>query len=89
MNTPIEFQPKDFPLHKPYTEDGLSDFYVIGTDDGDMDIALYNKNTGLWYSQTDPTGFGNVKWFARFDRPDDFDFNDVLNRMYNGGVDET
>ena len=84
MRIPIEFQPKEFPLHKPFTENGVSDFYVVGTTDGDMDIALYNDHTELWYSQTDPTGFGNVEWFARFDMPDSFKLNEVLSRMYNG-----
>ena len=84
MRIPIEFQPKEFPLHKPFTENGVSDFYVVGTTDGDMDIALYNENTKWWYSQTDPTGFNNVKWFARFERPESFKLSEYLSRMYNG-----
>ncbi len=81
----IEYKFKEFPLHKPFCdENGLSDFYVIGTNNGDMDIALYNADKNLWYSQTDPTGFGNVIWFANFDRPNNFDFNDELEKLYNG-----
>lgn len=85
MVTPIEFQPKEFPLHKPKCEMHRSDLFVVFTKDGQMDIAVYDDRTNLWYSLTDPTGFGVYK-YTSFDIPDDFEYSkELLDLLYGEG----
>lgn len=82
----IDYKPREFPLHKPPCEYGRSDLYVVFTDAGDMDLAVYDMHKNLWYSQTDPTGFNNVKWFVSFDIPDNFEYSkDLLDLVYGEG----
>lgn len=76
---------KDFPLNKPFCDGtGVSDFYVVFTNDGQMDIAVYNESKNLWYSLTDPTGFNNVKWYTDFDIPSKFEYSAELSELWNG-----
>ena len=82
----IDYKPKEFPLHKPPCEYGRSDLYVIFTTDGQTDIAVYDMHTNMWYSQTDPTGFNNVKWFVAFDIPEQFEYSkELLDLVYGEG----
>ena len=79
----IEDRAKEFPLHKPPCEYGRSDIYVVFTDDGQMDLAVYDSEKNLWYSQTDPTGFNNVKWYVTFDIPEKFEYGtELLDLIY-------
>ena len=85
---PVEFKPKEFPLHKPFCDSTIhrSDIYVIFTNDGEMDIAVYDEKKKLWYSPTDPTGFNNVSWFVKFDIPEGFAYSkDLLDLLYGEG----
>ena len=67
------FKPHDAKLCKPDIDDtGVSDFVVVFTSNGEREIAFWNNNTGLWYSENDPTGFGNVVKWSYFAEPDDF-----------------
>lgn len=82
----IEYKPKEFPLHKPPCEYGRSDLYVVFTADGQTDIAVYDMHKNLWYSQTDPTGFNNVKWYVAFDIPEKFEYSkELLDLVYGEG----
>ena len=75
---------KEFPLHKPQVDaTHRSDLYVVFTEDGQTDIAVYDERTDLWYSLVDPTGF-SVKWFTSFEYPEGFDFGDDLSDLLNG-----
>lgn len=85
MRIPDEYLPKKFPENKPYVEEnGLSAYYVVFTTNGQMDIALWNENKKLWYSEVDPTGFGNVVAWSPFEIPKEFRFNETLNKIWNG-----
>lgn len=82
----IEDRAKEFPFHKPPCEYGRSDIYVVFTQDGQVDVAVYDMRTNLWYSQTDPTGF-TVKWFAPFDIPNKFEYGkELLDLIYGEGA---
>ena len=82
----IDYKPKEFPLHQPTCEYGRSDLYVIFTNDGNMDLAVYDSRKKLWYSQTDPTGFNNVKWYVAFNIPEKFEYSkDLLDLIYGEG----
>ena len=66
-------RPHDPKLSLPdVDEEGLSDFVVIFTEKGERDIAQYDANKKLWYSASDPTGFGKVWRWSPFIEPDDF-----------------
>lgn len=83
----IEYSPKEFPLHKPSVDpiSHRSDLMTIYTNDGQMDVAVYDKRTNLWYSLTDPTGFG-VKWFAKISVPEHFEYSkELLDLLYGEG----
>ena len=80
----IEDRAKEFPLHKPTCFNGRSDLYVIFTDRGDVDIAVYDERKNLWYSMTDPTGFGNVTHYAPFDMPEKFKYSKELDELVYG-----
>ena len=80
----IEDMAKEFPLHKPQCDaTHRSDFYVVFTKDGQIDVAVYDERTNLWYSQTDPTGFGIVK-YSPFDLPNDFKMDKDTSDLWNG-----
>lgn len=84
----IEYRPKEFPLHKPQVDPicHRSDLYVIFTKDGQMDVAVYDIRTNLWYSLTDPTGFSVYKYVS-FDVPEDFEYDkDLLDLLYGEGA---
>ena len=59
--------PHDPKRELPETDDrGDSDMCVVQTSDGQCETARYNRNTKLWYSSSDPTGFGNVVSWSAF-----------------------
>lgn len=79
-------KPKEYPLHKPPCVYGRSDLYVVFTEDGQMDLAVYDMEKNLWFSQTDPTGFNNVKWFVFFEIPEKFVYSkELLDLVYGEG----
>ena len=67
------FKPHDAKISKPDVDEiGISDFVVVFTSNGERELAFWNSNTGLWYSESDPTGFGNVVKWSAFIEPNDF-----------------
>lgn len=64
-------------------EIGWSDMVVVFTSNGECETAAYNQNTKLWYSSTDPTGFGNVVAWSPFIMPEGFVPDE---KVYYGGV---
>ena len=83
----IDYMPKEFPLHKPSCVYGRSDLYAVYTDDGNMDLAVYDSRKNLWYSQTDPTGFSNVKWYSMVFVPEKFEYSkELLDLIYGEGA---
>lgn len=75
-------EPTEFPFHKPKCENHRSTLCVVYTKDGYIDIAVYDDRTDLWYSPSDPTGFGVYK-YCYVEIPYDFvesqDLTDLLN----------
>lgn len=80
------FKPHDPRYSLPDVDEiGQSDLVVVFTTDGQCETASYNTNTKLWYSSTDPTGFGNVIAWSPFTMPDDFVLDE---KVYYGGIAE-
>lgn len=80
------FKPHDPRYSLPDVDEiGWSDMVVVFTSNGECETAAYNTKTKLWYSSSDPTGFGNVIAWSPFTMPDDFVPDE---KVYYGGIAE-
>lgn len=81
----IEFEPKEFPFRRPETDSltHRSSIYDVVTDQGNLELAVYDDRTNLWYSPANKAGFNNVKYFVHFNLPN-FDYSRELLDLLNG-----
>ena len=80
------FKPHDPRYSLPDVDEiGWSDMVVVFTSNGECETAAYNAKNKLWYSSSDPTGFGNVIAWSPFTMPDDFVLDE---KVYYGGIAE-